>query len=300
MKVSFVIPAYNEEDSIADCVRCIQGAIAHAPVDAEIIVVDNASTDKTWAIASAIPGVTMVREERQSLTQARKAGFEASTGDLIAQVDADNRMPKEWLQVALHLFERKPHVIALTGRAVYYDLPLITRLGILWVYYVGGYVFSWLVYLCTGRGTIFQGGNCIIKRDALTQAGGYNTDFPFYGEDVELGSRLQKVGKVSFRFDMRMLTSGRRLAAEGIWTMGVRYGLNYIWTVAFRKPYTSFAPAIRSHKARKSFVRWISTRRLLGLTAVAMFLAVSGGLGLAVHNYLEAEEAAASGGEMLP
>ena len=61
MKISFIIPAYNEEHYVGPCLDAIFKAIGNR-TDTEIIVVDNNSNDGTEAVAKRYPGVTVVRE----------------------------------------------------------------------------------------------------------------------------------------------------------------------------------------------------------------------------------------------
>jgi glycosyltransferase involved in cell wall biosynthesis len=97
MKISFVVPAYNEQALLARSLNAIRDEILRAGQelgkDAEIIVVNNASTDRTREVALSIPGVTVVDEPRKGLVQARWCGFEHSTGELIANIDADTIIP---------------------------------------------------------------------------------------------------------------------------------------------------------------------------------------------------------------
>src|ERR1700722_17515689 len=89
MRLSFVVPAYNEEAYLPACLESIlEQTLSLDPALTEIIVVNNASTDGTREVAMRYPGVTVVDEPRKGLTFARQAGFAASTGDLIANVDS--------------------------------------------------------------------------------------------------------------------------------------------------------------------------------------------------------------------
>ena len=71
----------------------------------EIIVVNNASTDETGAVAGAIPGVRVVNEPINGLVLAREAGRQSATSDILAYVDADCRVP-QWLERIERRFER--------------------------------------------------------------------------------------------------------------------------------------------------------------------------------------------------
>ncbi len=126
--VSFVVPAYNEEALIASCLAAIQAEIWRTRCDAEIIVVNNNSTDNTQQIASSIPGVIIVDEPQRGLVQARRAGCLAARGKLIANIDADTILPEGWLRTALREFERIPNLVALSGPFIHYDLPRSAQL----------------------------------------------------------------------------------------------------------------------------------------------------------------------------
>ena len=85
---------------------------------------------------------------------------------------------------------------------------------------------------------MIQGGNFIVSKSALEAAGGFNSDFRFYGEDSDLARRLSKVGPVKFSLRLPALSSGRRFVAEGLIRAGVRYAVNYVWTIFFKLPFT--------------------------------------------------------------
>jgi glycosyltransferase involved in cell wall biosynthesis len=135
MRLSFVVPAYNEEAYLPACLESILAQTRSLPAgQAEIIVVNNASTDRTREVALSFPGVTLVDEPRKGLTFARQAGFAAATGSLIANVDADSRLTPGWVAQVLSTFadaehcfaasctEQKRPLVALSGPILYYDL----------------------------------------------------------------------------------------------------------------------------------------------------------------------------------
>ena len=101
VRLSFVVPAYNEEAYLPACLESILAQTRELGDAVEIIVVNNASTDRTREVALRYPGVRVVDEPRKGLTFARQAGFAASTGELIANVDSDSRLTPGWVDFVL-------------------------------------------------------------------------------------------------------------------------------------------------------------------------------------------------------
>ncbi|MDP3771764.1 MAG: glycosyltransferase family 2 protein [bacterium] len=239
MKISFVIPAHNEEGYLAACIVSIQKALAAGTYDAEIIVVNNASTDRTHEIAASFVGVGVIDEPQKGITYARSAGYRAATGDLIANIDADTRLPPEWLDRVMKEFGRDKNkkLVALSGPFLYYDLPLLSRVFVKFFYGLG-YATYFVNHFILGVGAMLQGGNFVVRRSALEQIGGYDTSIEFYGEDTDIARRLAKIGRVKWTFGLPVYTSGRRLKGEGVIATGARYALNYFWTTFFGRPFT--------------------------------------------------------------
>lgn len=237
MKISFVIPAYNEEKLIGRCIESIQQELSRGAYDAEILVVNNASTDRTKEMASTYAGVRIIDEPRKGITRARQAGYLASSGELIANIDADTIMPEGWLTTVFEEFEHDPSLVALSGPYIYYDLAAWER-AFIRIYLIVGYLFHLLDQHVLHVGALLQGGNFVLRREALGKAGGFDTSIEFYGEDTAIAKRMSKVGEVKWTFALPMYTSGRRLAKEGLLRVGLDYALNFFWTTFLGKPLT--------------------------------------------------------------
>lgn len=92
MKVSVVVPAFNEEKLLGDTLASIQSALSAFTTDgweSEIIVCDNNSTDRTAAIATEA-GARVVHEPHNQIARARNSGAAAATGEWLIFVDADS------------------------------------------------------------------------------------------------------------------------------------------------------------------------------------------------------------------
>jgi glycosyltransferase involved in cell wall biosynthesis len=103
MKLSVIVATRNRAHAIAGCLDSIAAAFANAaPLDAEIIVVDNGSTDdtaavvKAWADTSAVP-VQVLSEPKAGLSRAQNRAIRAAHGDLLAFTDDDCRLSKTYV-----------------------------------------------------------------------------------------------------------------------------------------------------------------------------------------------------------
>jgi glycosyltransferase involved in cell wall biosynthesis len=253
MRLSFVVPAYNEETYLPACLESILAQTGELGDQVEIIVVNNASTDRTREVALKYPGVRVVDEPRKGLTYARQAGFTASKGELIANVDSDSRLTPGWVDTVLTTFAEEPKLVALSGPFVYYDLSPRQRVSVQ-IFYAAAFMVYALNRWVLRAGSMVQGGNFVLRREALEKIGGFNTAIAFYGEDTDIARRLNRVGKVKFTFDLKMFSSARRLKQEGMLTIAARYTINYLWTTFRKKPFTEEYIDIREQVAKTSVV----------------------------------------------
>ncbi len=245
MKVSFVIPAFNEEKNIRACIASAASECDRLGISYEVVIGDNGSTDRTCEIARSFERARVVEEHTiKGANAARQAAFRASTGDYIASIDADTMVPEGWLEKGLQILERDARLVAVSGPFHYYDLSAPARTMVK-LFYAGG----WLVYVINRfllrHGSFIQGGNVLIRRDALEKAGGYDTHIEFYGDDTALANELTKIGGVKWTFALPIHASGRRLLHEGLVRSGFVYALNHFWVHIFGKPHTKAHEDIR-------------------------------------------------------
>ena len=237
MKLAFVIPAYNEEALIGKCVEAVLAEVARSGRDIDVVVVNNNSTDRTGEIAASYPGVRVVDEKQKGIVSARDGGFRATTAELVANIDADTMVPPGWLDTVFEEFEKDPKLVCLSGPYIYYDLSGWNRFLVTLFYGLTTLIY-WVNRYVLRVGSVVQGGNFVLKRDAWIKAGGFNREIKFYGEDTDVAVRLSKVGNVKFTHKLKMLTSGRRLAEEGVFRTGITYTLNFFWVTFAGKPAT--------------------------------------------------------------
>jgi glycosyltransferase involved in cell wall biosynthesis len=233
LNISVIVCAHNEARYLP---ACLHSLLAQSRRPDEILVINNASTDETSAVAQQIPFIHVVDEPRKGLVVAREAGRRHSSGDVLVYVDADCRAPLMWLSRIEARFLGDPALVALSGPYRYYDWDWWGRL-LLRAYDLtlapGTQV---LVKHVLRIGTILYGGNFAVRRRALDQIGGFDTAIDFHGEDTNLGRRLFAVGKVALCRDCYLYTSARRYLAMGKGTVFRLYVRNFVSELLYHRP----------------------------------------------------------------
>ena len=117
MKISIVIPVYNEEDTLEACLSSIESQTVKPD---EVIVVNNNSTDNSILIASKFDFVTIISENSQGIASARSTGFNYAKSDIIGRIDADTVMERDWVENLYKIFSDES-ISAVSGKVDYYD-----------------------------------------------------------------------------------------------------------------------------------------------------------------------------------
>src|SRR5512140_1748661 len=89
VKLSIIIPAFNEEKYLPACLDSVLAALRQTGVQAGVVVCDNNSTDATARVARD-KGVAVVFEPENQISRARNAGAKAASGDWMLFIDADS------------------------------------------------------------------------------------------------------------------------------------------------------------------------------------------------------------------
>ncbi len=122
VKISIIIPAYNEEKRIRNCLKSILSQ--DNSLLFEVIVVNNASCDNTIEVIKSINfPIKIVEEPKQGLTIARNSGAKVAKGDLLVFLDADVILPNNWLKNICGIFKNNPRLVCISGPYKFYDLP---------------------------------------------------------------------------------------------------------------------------------------------------------------------------------
>jgi glycosyltransferase involved in cell wall biosynthesis len=212
LTITTIVCAYNESSLLP---ACLFSLLAQTRPPDEILVVNNASTDGTGAVARAIAGVRVVDEPRKGLVVAREAGRQAASGDLLAYVDADCRVPLQWLERVEARFAARDGLVGVTGPYRFYDWDWSGRVLVRAYDMLVAPPTHAFLHHALGIGAILYGGNFAVRRDALERIGGFDCRIEFHGEDTNLGRRLTPLGPVEVRSDCWVWTSARRYRAMG-------------------------------------------------------------------------------------
>ena len=195
VRISVVVPAFNEEKLLAETLACIRSAMQPLDWDAELIVCDNNSTDRTAEIARAA-GARVVFEPVNQIARARNAGAAQASGDWLLFVDADCLPTKE-------LFLNLGEAIA-TGN------------------YIGGgstvematddrfaHLAVWM-WNRVSRTTRWAAGAFIFCRAAaFREIGGFSEQL-YASEEIDFSRRLKRLGKMLILHRHPLRTSGRK------------------------------------------------------------------------------------------
>jgi glycosyltransferase involved in cell wall biosynthesis len=215
LSISVVICAYNEEEWIG---ATLDSLTQQNRFPDEVIVVDNASTDKTPAIVEAFIkkhlelNIKLVYEAKQGLHHAREAGWRAASSDIIAMTDADIRFPPDWLEIVVSSF-RDSEIQAITGIVRYPEAPAFID----WI--------TWLtdqIYQPEGIGKlitkeyVLNGGNSAYRRSALEAVNGYLDKPSDLLEDRHMSRQMHNANfKIKFVRNLKVWHSFRRFEKDG-------------------------------------------------------------------------------------
>jgi len=191
--LSFVVPAYNEEFELPRTLEAIREAVYDS--DYEIIVADDASTDRTAEIARDA-GAKVVSINRRQIAAARNAGARAARGEILFFVDADTRINRKHVAGAIAALEA-----GYAGGSAQVDvsgsIPLWSRISIR---------FFCAIYFAFKLGA---GAFLFTTKKNFDATGGFDENL-FVGEEVYFSLALHKLGR--FRIlPAPILTSGRKL-----------------------------------------------------------------------------------------
>ncbi len=202
--ISVIIPTFNEEENIAQCLV----SLTHQTVprdEYEIIVVDGGSKDETCSIAGKYADTVFVQTSKK-VGGARNDGIMAAKGEIVATTDADCILPPNWIELIKKDFLDE-HLVQLYGPVYPIEVGIGNKLSLLLANTFSrvGY-YSQTFYYTLGCNTAF-------RKDAFIKAGMYRCIDA--GDDLEIALRMKDQGKVVFDGRLKVGFSMRRYEQYG-------------------------------------------------------------------------------------
>ena len=204
MKISIIIPAFNEERLLGESLRHIRAAMTvfeERGWETELILCDNNSTDRTAVIAREA-GAHVVFEPVNQIGRARNAGAAAATGDWLVFVDADSHPSRE-------LFADVAEQIV-GGHCVAGGSTMRLETG-----HLGARLGTALWNRASRVKRMMAGSFIFVEASAFREVGGFSNEF-FAGEELDLSVRLHALAKrrgrrIIILHRNPLVTSGRKL-----------------------------------------------------------------------------------------
>jgi hypothetical protein len=196
-KVDIVIPCYNYAHFLE---ACVQSVLAQEAVEVNVLVIDDGSTDRSAAVASALsdrdPRVRLISLPKNvGMILAVNRGIEEITGEYFVKLDADDLLPPGSLKRSISLLERHPSVGFVYGRPRHFTgtVPPRPRAGRQrWTIWPGA---EWFALRCRLGVNCISQPEAMIRSSILREIGGYNVNLP-HTSDVEMWLRLSMVADV--------------------------------------------------------------------------------------------------------
>lgn len=241
--VSVAIPAYNEQDCIADCLHSIARQRTSASVEA--IVCLNACTDRTASIASKVAkeeglNLKLVDEHLKGIAWARQRAFQEAHGDIIVSADADSHYPADWIERIIADFRRDPKTTLVYGPVYFTRIRGFTGTVMNYAYPVIDRVITQFDRIT--RHPNVRGPNFAVDRETFRQVKGFNTRLQAF-EDNDFAWRVARLrGQRTLRYNRRLVvhSSARRYNHYGFWKGVLYYTVNYLKTFLLKKDIGKF------------------------------------------------------------
>lgn len=202
--VSVVIPAYNEEENIGTCLASLAAQKTKYPL--EVILSDNNSKDKTVEVAAKYKNdlnLRIVHAKKQGRGAARAKGFAEARGEFIFSSDADSKFPPNWIEEMMKGFADK-NVVAVTGTGGIDDNTWYKNM-----LFNVGQPLTMDIYRVFMRHYWLSGFSFVIRRDVYEKSGGLDASLNSL-DDLDLGFRVRKLGRIKICRDSMVIISGRR------------------------------------------------------------------------------------------
>jgi GT2 family glycosyltransferase len=277
VKISIIIPFLNASEHLPNCLQALEAQKAE---EAEIILIDNGSSDYSAQIVrdfiSNHPEVQMVllKEETPGASAARNTGAKKARGHWLVFTDADCIVDQRWLQdLEKHMHENS-NIAGLAGsiRAFPSESIVSKFLGLYTLPANKEETIHCQFSLVHGG---FPTANMAVRRDVFTEIGGFNNKIPFGGEDHDLCAKIYRAGYCIKTLTCAIVQHNHRSDIKGLIKQSYGFGKSHALSLCnfALGAIILQAPMIHIQRIRPGSRIWIegnqADKKLLGAVAVA-------------------------------
>lgn len=213
MDLSFIVVNWNTGDLLRACLGSLRSALAASALEAEVIVVDNASTDGSAAmVAEAFPEVTLIaNRENRNYAAGNNQGIEVARGEFVLLLNPDTEVPAGAPDALVQVLRETPRAGAVSPALVYPDgrvqrsvrgFPTPAALtgeltGLAALFPHSGWAGYRVGRLPEDRITSVDqpmASAFLVRREVLEQVGPFDEQFPLFFNDVDLCYRIKQAG----------------------------------------------------------------------------------------------------------
>ncbi len=231
--VTVIVPAFNAEPFLAGAVA---SALAQTLPPAEVLVVDDGSSDRTAEIAAAFPPpVRCLRQANQGLPGARNTGIAAAQGEWLALLDADDAWPPDHLEQSLRCAARNGADFVFSDAQVVAPqrrwASWLERAGHGWLPQAGAEALARPYELLLQHGSFALPSTVVVRRAAVDAAGRFDASLRPGPEDLDLWLRLAPATRWAFNRATRIERTEGDTNLTGD-RLGMAAGTARLWTKA--------------------------------------------------------------------
>ena len=229
-KVSFIIPALNEEKGIPVLINNIRRLDKN--YNYEIIVADNNSTDKTREIAETM-GAKVIRNSKdapKTIANVRNTGASIASGEIFIFCDADTVIqdPNKFLPEVFLVLENPEIIGGAPSISIFPDEAN-------WKDKISHFFYNNIVHLSFMTKFTLCGGECqVVRKSSFREVNGYNVDI-VHAEDCDFFRRLHKIGKLHFFSELVVYESPRRYRKYGYTVLFLQAVYSHVYQLIFKK-----------------------------------------------------------------
>ena len=195
--LSIIIPVYNGEDTIEQCISSVSEE-AKKYIH-EIIVIDDCSTDKTFSIVSKFKNIKLIKlDKNMGVGYARNKGIEYSKYDILCYIDSDLIIAKNSIYYLLEKIDQNNNIGSVGGIPV---LPNLNKKDWSSNFVALKSLFGFRDFKHEWEVSEVQSEFFVINKEFLKKIGGWKFFRNAGGEEYELGNRINNNGKKNYKLN---------------------------------------------------------------------------------------------------